>query len=133
MRTAGQKIAILCLVTFAVLSVLGGTAALAPVAYAQSEQPIVPCVYNCTFNDLIRKGGLADRVLQFFVTFAVVVGTLSFGVAGVLFITSAGNESQRSDAKDIMKNTVIGIALAAAAYIIVRFILFALTGGSVEI
>lgn len=58
--------------------------------------------------------------------FLGVLGTIAlvlFFYAGYLWMTSAGKEEQMAKAKDIMKNTSIGLLIILSAYAIVTFII----------
>ncbi len=51
--------------------------------------------------------------------------------AGILWMTASGNEEQVTKAKNIIKATVIGLAIVMSAYAITFFVTSKLGGGSV--
>ena len=75
---------------------------------------------NCGFEDLLKLFG---RIFDFLLYIAVPLATLAIGYAGFLYLTSSTNEGNRSRAKEILKNAVIGIVLTLAAYVIVKSLL----------
>ncbi len=76
---------------------------------------------------------LAQRVLNFLVGFMTVMATLLFVNAGILYVTAPTNPSAVSKAHSIFKNTLIGILIILAAYLLVDFALKKLLGGEGDI
>lgn len=82
---------------------------------------LVPCVDNCGFKQI---GDLINKVVSFVVfDMAVPIAAIMFAYAGFELITSGGETSKREKAKKIFTNVAIGLAFAAAAFLIVHFIL----------
>ena len=82
---------------------------------------LVACKNNCQFNDLMT---LINTVVKFiFVDLAVPIAAIMFFYAGIKLVTSGGSPEARSSAKNIFTNAVIGLALAACAWLIVSTIL----------
>lgn len=71
----------------------------------------------CTLCNLIE--GL-NNVIRYIESIAIGVGLLSFTIAGVMYILSAGDTKQIGQAKDIMKNATIGFVIIFAAWVIVN-------------
>lgn len=98
------------------------------VSLAQVRPPnsvLVPCdntTRPCDFNAFLD---LVNRVIRFvFVYMAVPIAAIMFVYAGFLLVT-AGEEAAgaRTKAKDIFWNALLGLVLAAGAYLIIRTLL----------
>lgn len=76
---------------------------------------------------------LAQNVLNFLVGFMTVMATLLFVNAGILYVTAPTNPSAVSKAHSIFKNTLIGILIILAAYLLVDFALKKLLGGEGDV
>jgi len=102
---------------------------------AQGLTPLVPCdntpqttdgvvTYEkpCDFNALMA---LVNKVVKFILFgLAVPIAAIMFTYAGFLLITAGGEAAgARTKAKGIFKNALIGLVLAAAAWLIVNTIL----------
>lgn len=75
----------------------------------------------CGFDDIIK---LINSVIDFIIFYmAIPIAAIMFAYAGVLLVTSGGEPGARTKAKGIFFNTVIGLVIAVAAYIIVKTIL----------
>ena len=86
---------------------------------------LVPCSTgdDCTFESLIL---LINNVLKFiFTKLAVPIAAIMFVYAGFLLVTAQGGEA-KGKAKTIFTNTVLGLVLAAGAYLIVKLVLVTL-------
>lgn len=86
------------------------------------EGGLVKCTDNCDFNDFLK---LISRVVKFILfDLAVPIAAIMFFYAGFLMVTS-GDESAgaRTKAKNIFTNTLIGLALAAGAWVIIHTLL----------
>lgn len=75
-----------------------------------------------------------EQIVQMIVNFSKlilgVVGSLAllmFVYGGIMFIISQGNEEKITSAKNILKNAAIGIIIVFTAWIIVNFVIMALT------
>ncbi len=75
---------------------------------------------NCGLQDFFN---LLGRVFNFFIYLAVPLATLAIGYAGFLYLTSGTNEGNRSKAKEIIRNAIIGLVIALAAFVIVKSLL----------
>ena len=85
---------------------------------------------ECYFNDVIL---IAQSVIEFLIfKIAIPIAAIMFAYAGFLYVTNRGNESQVTRAHDVFLNVLIGIVIALAAWIVVKFIVtFFLGTGSV--
>src|SRR3989344_4216521 len=107
------------------------------VSYAQTSPPpttqswtgLVPCGTNanpkpCEFKDFID---LINNVIKFILVYmAVPIAAIMFVYAGVLLVASGAIPENRSKAKSIFTNTLIGLVLAVACWLIVKALLFIL-------
>lgn len=104
-----------------------------PVLSLAAENPdagLVPCGKadatgvirnNCDFEDFMV---LINNVINFILfALALPIAAIMFAYAGVLLVTSGGSTENRSKAKSIFTNAIIGLILSAAAWLIVKTIL----------
>ncbi|MEK7147022.1 MAG: pilin [Patescibacteria group bacterium] len=93
--------------------------------------PLVPCnntpaddgtiSNSCDFNAFMA---LINNVIHFLLFYmAVPIAAIMFFYAGFLMVTSGGSSESKTRAKSIFSNAVIGLVLAAAAWLIVKTIL----------
>ena len=96
-------------------------------AYSLGEPLVPPCGQDvatdkCGWNQLL---GLVNNVITFALVYMTVpIAAIMFAYAGFLMVT-AGEEasSAKTKAKDIFLNTVVGLVLALAAWLIVKLLL----------
>jgi len=87
---------------------------------------LVPCgganESPCNFNQLMA---LINKVIHFILYDMVIpIAAIMFAYAGFLLVTAGGEAAgARTKAKSIFTNTVIGLVLAVAAFLIIRTIL----------
>lgn len=85
---------------------------------------LIPCngtTTDCNFNAFIT---LINNVINFiFKGMAIPIAAVMFFYAGFLMVTSAGSSESKTKAKNIFSNAVIGLAIAAGAWIIIKTIL----------
>ncbi len=86
---------------------------------------LVPCKgLDCDFNSLMK---LANNIIDFLLkTVALPLFALIFAYVGWLYMSSAANPSQRSRAKGILLNSVVGFIIAMAAFLIIKLVLVTL-------
>jgi hypothetical protein len=90
------------------------------VSFAQN---IIPCGTEanpspCTICHLYY---LVGNVVDFLITFILIpLAGFSLAWAGIKFILSGGNEGEVTRAKEILTNTVWGIIIALAAWLVVN-------------
>lgn len=92
---------------------------------AAEQKGLVPCGNSgeplCTFADFAVLG---NRIVDFLlVTVLIPLATISIAIAGFRYILAFGNESTAKAVHERIKNTVIGIVIALAAYLIVKTVL----------
>lgn len=73
---------------------------------------------------------LGARVINPLFAFLGLVFFLLIIAAGLKWMTAGGKMDNAKDARQMMTNAVIGLVVILAAYAITRFVLVAVTGGS---
>ncbi|MEK7503467.1 MAG: pilin [Patescibacteria group bacterium] len=59
--------------------------------------------------------GLIDAIISFLITVGIPIATIMFVIAGIVFVTSAGDPRKAKTAKDIMIYTSVGLAVILLA------------------
>lgn len=78
---------------------------------------IVPCKTDCTLCHLWQ---LASNIINFLsFNLAIPVAALLFIAAGVIFLTSGGNESRITLGKSIFINTAIGLLIIFCSWLLI--------------
>lgn len=90
-----------------------------------AEEPavtgLVTCTTNCGWNDLMA---MVNKVINFLlVDLALPIAAIMFAYAGFKLTFSGGEPEARGTAKKIFLNTVIGLVIAVAAWLIISTIL----------
>ena len=87
-----------------------------------TEPGLVACKENCGFNDFMV---LVDTVIKFILyKMAIPIAAIMFAYAGFKMVTAGGEAAHaRTEAKEIFTNTVIGLIIAVAAFLIIKTIL----------
>lgn len=73
---------------------------------------------------------LANRIINFFLGFLGFISILMVIYAGILYVTSAGNDDSVGKAKKILLYAVVGIVVIFLSYALVNTILGAASGGT---
>lgn len=100
----------------------GGTILLflIPLFVFGQEEGLVPCDgSDCDFGALIELG---QRIINWLLTIAALIGAVMFAYAGVRYITAGGNEEQIKSATSIFKTVFFGIIIALAAWLVVELL-----------
>lgn len=112
----GKRI-ILTLIIIAALMPAIGIAAQDPSA----ATGLVTCTENCGFGDLMKT---IDKVIKFILfDLAIPIAAIMFAYAGFKMVFSGGSSEGMTTAKSIFFNTVVGLLLAAGAFLIIETIL----------
>ncbi|MEZ6209461.1 MAG: pilin [Candidatus Paceibacterota bacterium] len=75
----------------------------------------------CTFDSVLAA---INNVIDFLIYYMVIpIAAIVIMVAGFMYLTSGANPEKRKKARKMLLNLVIGLVLALAAWIIVKFIL----------
>ncbi|MCX6752483.1 MAG: hypothetical protein NTZ87_03220 [Candidatus Nomurabacteria bacterium] len=83
------------------------------------DQITKQCVWG--FNELMT---LINTVIHFILFYmAIPIAAVMFVYAGFKMVTSGGSAEARGQAKNIFTNAVLGLVIAAAAWLIIRTIL----------
>ena len=78
----------------------------------------------CDFNQLIN---MVNRFINYLLVYiATPIAAIVFAYAGFLLMFSSSNEHNKTHAKAIIKNVVIGYVIALAAWLIIKTLLVAL-------
>lgn len=92
------------------------------IAHAQGLVP--DCNFNITSNEPFGCGAcelveLAHNIINFFIYLAIVIATLLFMWAGILYVTSGPNPDNIKKAHKIFFNVLIGLVIVLASWLIV--------------
>jgi len=68
-------------------------------------------------------GSIATTVTNVLLGFAGALAVIFIVIGGIMYATSAGNDSQVQKAKSTITNAVIGLIITLLAYAIVAFVL----------
>lgn len=80
-------------------------------------------VHAGVISDAPSVAELLLEVLRFLLSVSAVIGVLAVIVAGVLYMTSAGDTSRVSLAKSALLGSVIGLGIVLTSLVIVTMIL----------
>jgi hypothetical protein len=67
-------------------------------------------------------GRLMGNIIEILLSISGVLALIFILYAGIQYIVSEGNDSKVKSAKDTIQNAVIGLFLAAIAYLVVDFV-----------
>lgn len=88
--------------------------------------PIIPCgtTVNTKSCDFTAVMDLINNVIGFILVGMVIpIAAIMFFYAGFKMVTSPGSTESKTQAKNIFTNAVIGLVVAAGAWLIIRTIL----------
>lgn len=88
-----------------------------------AQEKLVPCDGpNCDFNSFVD---LINNIINFALMYlAIPIAAIMFAYAGFLMVTAGESASEaRTKAKGIFMNALMGLAIAAACWLIVNTIL----------
>ena len=101
--------------------VLGSTTALLAVPALVSAQFAVPA------NTALPEGGdgkgilgIATSIMQWLLTLVGILAVIAFVIAGILYLTAAGDEDQIGRAKRTMTYAIVGVIVALLGVIILN-------------
>lgn len=102
-------------------------------AQTNTSQGLIPCGRSlgpnvdlnttnpCNFTDFLN---LIDKIIKFILYYLVLpIAAIMFFYAGFKLVTSGGSSEAKTQAKNIFTNAVIGLAIAAGAWLIIKTIL----------
>lgn len=94
-----------------------------PIGPPDPTTGVVPTRTDCIWGWaqlLLLINNLIDFIFKFLV---MPIAAIMFAWAGLLLVTSGGSESRATEAKTIFTNVVIGLVIAAAAWLIINTLL----------
>ncbi len=91
-----------------------------PVYGQNPNYGIVGCGNNCDWGQLIQLG---QNIIGYLVLIAGSLAAISFAYAGWLYLTSGGDPSKVTKAKDIFVKVAIGLIVVLCAWLIVHEVL----------
>lgn len=125
-RTDKISVTILLTIAFSLLVAL-------PIAHAQGiPTQIVPkgCTgVNCNCDHLVE---LAQNILGTGIYIAVILSAVLFAWAGFKYLTTAYSAEQKNQAKEVLKNVVIGLVIILASWLIVDTLIKELLGKATD-
>jgi len=69
-------------------------------------------------------GGILEVVLNWFLMLIGILAVLAFVIAGIMYITAAGDETRIDTAKKTMTYAIIGLVVALIGLLIVRLVAY---------
>ncbi len=75
-------------------------------------------------------GSMLNVVLNYTLALVGILGVIGFVIAGILYLTAAGDEDQAGKAKNVMMYSIIGVIVALIGYIVVTAISQVFVGGN---
>jgi len=76
---------------------------------------------------------LANNVINFAIAFSVIVATLMFAYAGILYVTAASKPDQVKKAHGVFVNVFVGLCIVLTAWLLVNITFSVLTGKSISV
>src|SRR3990167_7572432 len=70
----------------------------------------------CTFGDLVK---LAQNLINALIVISTFLATAAFAYAGFILLTSGGNESAKTRAKEIFRKVLIGYLWILGAWLLI--------------
>lgn len=83
---------------------------------------------NNIFNTAVNFMDVVTRIANFIITFIAILGIIFLVYGGLMYVTSAGDESRAEDGKKTITYALIGLLLAGMAYAIESLILTTFVG-----
>ncbi len=80
-------------------------------------------VKGCNWTHIFGSNGIFNKLLVWITTTAVSVATLAILWAGIVMVTSQGNQSKYGEAKDLLWLAVKGLVVSLAAYLVIMTII----------
>lgn len=101
-------------------SAIAAASALLIAPAARATEILPPCAKagDCGLNDILL---VAVNVADFILGIVGSVALLFFIYGGFVFILSGGNEKRLGEGKQILLNSVIGLVIVFASYLIIQF------------
>lgn len=74
--------------------------------------------------------GIITKIMNWLLMMVGILGVIGFAIAGVLYLTSAGDEERIKQAKKAMIMAIIGVVVALLGMVILKAVSAMLTGSS---
>ena len=74
--------------------------------------------------------GIVENILYWLLAIIGIVSIIGFLIAGILYLTSAGEETQITKAKSAMKYSIIGVIVGLSGFVVLRAVMYMLSGSS---
>lgn len=75
-------------------------------------------------NSLFGPNGIATRLITLFSAVIGIAGVIAITIGGFQYVISSGDQNNINNAKNTILYAVIGLAVAAVAQLLVRFVLY---------
>lgn len=102
--------------------------ALAP-ALASAQWNVANGVDNTNLSNR-TVGSMLNIILNYTLALVGILGILGFIVAGIMYLTAAGDEDQVGKAKNVMMYSIIGVIVALIGWIVISAISQVFVGGN---
>lgn len=125
-----------------VFSIIFSSLVIGNLVFAQNPQPLIEGETRQQMtnqeNAFIRETGLQPvslgqtiaTIIRFLLSLLGLIFVILIIYAGMLWMTSAGNDDKIDKAKKIMSAAIIGLVIVLAAYAITTFVIFTLLQSS---
>lgn len=74
--------------------------------------------------------GIVENILYWLLAVIGVVSIIGFIIAGIMYLTAAGDETQAEKAKSAMKYSIIGVIVGLSGFVVLQAVLYMLSGES---
>jgi len=74
--------------------------------------------------------GIVKNIMNWILMMVGILGVIGFAIAGVLYLTAAGDEDRIKTAKSAMIYSIVGVVVALLGMVILRAVSTMLTGSS---
>lgn len=64
--------------------------------------------------------GIIENVMRWLLTAVGFIGIIGFAIAGILYLTAAGDDDRIKQAKNAMTYSIVGVIVALAGYVALR-------------
>lgn len=127
---------VLLLLLTSVFLLAGGLFPIASVRAVEGEDPVIcggtpsdPLGLNCIGGVNLPKGSGNDALeiavislTNTALTYIGLISVIMMIIAGFLYLTAAGSSGRIDTAKDIIRNTVLGIGLVLLSFVLTNFV-----------
>lgn len=93
---------------------------------------LVSAQFGIPAGENLPEGTVTDIIInmvEWILYMVGFIGILGFAIAGILYLTAAGDDDRISKAKNAMLYSIIGVIVAIAGVVALRFAANLLTGG----